>query len=425
MSNSPGLARLMRHPGFVPLWAAAGLSTLGTSISALAFQLLMIEVLRANQFEIGLVRSAQWLPCLLFGLFAGVVADRIYRKLLLIGADVVSGLLMLTIAVLALTGGLSIGLLAAFAFLLGCVVVLYGGAFQSLTADLLPPDLLTAGNVVQTQTYTAAVTTGPMISGIVVRLFGAPLAIAIDAFSYLGSAFFLWRMPGVNQQRLGTASIVTSVREGLTWVYHHRTLAPYALALHAWFIGNNIAGVVYIYHGIAIGLDSVAIGVTLACAGITGVFGAALAGPISKKIGLGLAVPLCDFLAGGAWLLVAVVPAGGTAFAALCIAQLLYGFGLGIQDPLTMSYRNAVTPSRLRGRMNTTIRSFNWGLIAIAAPLGGWLALHFGDQLALAIGGAIMIAAGTALILSPYRSAVMPEHPDGGPQASASAKPLA
>ena len=121
MSNSPGLARLMRHPGFVPLWAAAGLSTFGTSISALAFQLLMIEVLRANQFEIGLVRSAQWLPCLLFGLFAGVIADRIYRKHLLIGADVVSGLLMLTIAVLALTGGLSIPLLAAFAFMLGCV----------------------------------------------------------------------------------------------------------------------------------------------------------------------------------------------------------------------------------------------------------------------------------------------------------------
>jgi len=241
MSNSPGLAALMRHPGFVPLWAAAGLSTLGTSISALAFQLLMIEVLRANQFEIGLVRSAQWLPCLLFGLFAGVIADRIYRKHLLIGADVVSGLLMLTIAVLALTGGLSIGLLAAFAFLLGCVVALYGGAFQSLTADLLPPRLLSAGNVVQTQTYTASVTTGPMISGLVVRVFGAPLAIAIDAFSYLASAFLLWRMPDVSQERIGTkTSIVTSVREGLAWVYHHGTLAPYALTLHTWFIGNNI-----------------------------------------------------------------------------------------------------------------------------------------------------------------------------------------
>lgn len=161
-----------------------------------------------------------------------------------------------------------------------------------------------------------------------------------------------------------------------------------------------------------------AIGVTLACAGIAGVLGATFAGPISRKVGLGVAVPACDFLAGGAWVLVAVVPAGGTAFAALCIAQLLYGLGLGIQDPLTMSYRNAVTPSRLRGRMNTTIRSFNWGLIAVAAPLGGWLALRFGDQIALAIGGAIMIASGAALLLSPYRLATMPDQPNGGPQTS-------
>src|SRR5262249_3922956 len=99
MANADGFAGLMRHPGFVPLWAAAGLSTFGTFISALAFQLLMIEVLGANQVEIGFVRSAQWLPSLLFGLVAGVIADRIYRKHLLIGADIASGLVMLAIAV--------------------------------------------------------------------------------------------------------------------------------------------------------------------------------------------------------------------------------------------------------------------------------------------------------------------------------------
>ena len=78
-----------------------------------------------------------------------------------------------------------------------------------------------------------------------------------------------------------------------------------------------------------------------------------------------------------------------------------------------MSFRNAVTPSRLRGRMNTTIRSINWGLIALAAPLGGWLALQFGDRAALTIAGTIMVGTGAALLLSRFRHAAMPTDAPG------------
>lgn len=68
-----------------------------------------------------------------------------------------------------------------------------------------------------------------------------------------------------------------------------------------------------------------------------------------------------------------------------------------------------MTPSELRGRMNTTIRSFNWGLMALAAPLGGWLAFSVGDRAALWMGAMIIIASGIALGLSPFRDARMPE----------------
>ena len=120
-----------------------------------------------------------------------------------------------------------------------------------------------------------------------------------------------------------------------------------------------------------------------------------------------------DFFTGAGWLLVALAPDGGVAFWAMCGAQLVYGFGLGIRGPLEGSYRNAVTPSELRGRMNTTIRSFNWGLIAVAAPLGGWLAFSFGDRVALGIGGAIIVLSGTVLGLSRYRAAAMPREDAG------------
>ncbi len=78
----------MGHPGSVRLWIADGLSNLGIFTFSLAVQFLMIDVIGANQVEIGLVRSAQWLPFLLFGLISGVVADRVRRKHLLVGTDV-------------------------------------------------------------------------------------------------------------------------------------------------------------------------------------------------------------------------------------------------------------------------------------------------------------------------------------------------
>jgi MFS family permease len=112
-------------------------------------------------------------------------------------------------------------------------------------------------------------------------------------------------------------------------------------------------------------------------------------------------------LTGAAWVIAAFTPMGALAFGILCTAQIIYGLGIGLSGPLTMSYRNAVTPTHLRGRMNTTIRSFNWGLIAIGAPLGGWLAFTFGDRVALTVAGLIMAVTGLALFLSPFRAASM------------------
>jgi MFS family permease len=412
VTNGSGFKNLMRHPGFIPLWIADGLSNFGSFILGLALQFLMIERLSANQVDLGLVRSAQWLPSLLFGLIAGVIVDRLRRKYLLIATDLASAALLSLIAVLAITGLLTIPLLVVLVFLLGSAAVLQGGAHQSFTADLLPPRLLTTGNVALTQTYTAAQTVGPLIGGLLVKLIGAPFAIIANALSYLASAAVLARVPDVDRERpRARGTILGDLRDGIAWVYRHQTLAPYALTLHLWFVGNSIAGTVFVFHAIALGLDSSAVGLTLAAAGVTGVIGSAIAERLLLRFSLGVVTIAADLLTGIAWVIAALAPTGQLAFAALCLAQLSYGFGLGIRGPLEMSYRNAVTPSELRGRMNTTIRSINWGLIAIAAPLGGWLAFSFGDRVALWIGGAIMLASGLALWLSPFRGARMPADP--------------
>lgn len=405
---SSAFNRLVRHPGFVSLWIADGLSNFGTFAFTLALQLLLIETMDADPLEIGWVRSAQWLPSLLFGLAAGVVVDRIRRRSLLIATDVASCCLLLLIAGLGFAGLLTPLLLAALVFLIGTAAVLQGGAHQSFTADLLPPNLLAAGNVKLSQTYTLAQTLGPFVGGLIVRLAGAPFAMLVNAATYGASALLIGRIPDTGAPPLaGKRSILSDLREGIAWVYTHRFLAPYALCLHLWFIGNSIAGTVYIFHATSLGLDAAAVGLTLACAGAAGLLGAALAERTAQKFGIGIAILAADFVTGSAWL-VAALASPDTAIYLLCVAQAVFGFGLGLRGPLEMSWRNAVTPSRLRGRMNTTIRSINWGLIAVAAPFGGWVALQFGNSTALVLAGAIMFATGTALLLSRFRSASLP-----------------
>ncbi len=406
--------QLLLYPGFVRLWMADGLSNFGTFIFGLSLQLLLIQVLNADQLEIGWVRSAQWLPSLLFGLLAGVVVDRVQRKQLLIATDIASCVLLLAIAGMGLLGMLSPFGVAVLVFLLGTAAVLQGGAHQSFTADLLPPSLLASGNVALTQTYTAAQTLGPLLAGVLAGVVGAPVTMLINAATYAASAVLLAGVPGRQPaERTAPSSLGADLREGIAWVYRHPFLAPYALCLHVWFIGNAIAGTVYIFHATRLGLDGGTVGLTLGMAGLAGVIGAGLAERTARLLGTGKAILFCDFLTGLAWLIAAVTPQTGVALYALCAAQFVYGIGLGLRGPLEMSFRNAVTPSRLRGRMNTTIRSINWGLIALAAPLGGWLALQFGDRAALTIAGTIMVGTGAALLLSRFRHAAMPTDAPG------------
>jgi len=409
MAERSTFGKLVRYQGFARLWAADGLSNFGTFIFGLSMQLLLIHVLNANQLEIGWVRSAQWLPSLMFGLMAGVVVDRVRRRRLLIATDIASCALLLAISVLGILGWLSPLLVAVLVFLLGTAAVLQGGAHQSFTADLLPPSLLRAGTVALTQTYTAAQTLGPLFAGLLAGLVGAPATMLINAATYAASAILLSGVPDTQHVAAREKrSIAADLREGIAWVYRHQFLAPYALSLHVWFIANAIAGTVYIFHATKLGLDGGAVGLTLGAAGLAGVAGAALAQRAARWLGTGRAILGCDFVTGSAWLLAALAPAGSVTLYALMAAQVVYGVGLGLRGPLEMSWRNAVTPSALRGRMNTTIRSINWGLIAVAAPFGGWLALQFGDPAALSIAGVMMLGTGTTLLLSRFRDAAMP-----------------
>ena len=404
--------RVLAYPPFVRLWLAGTVSWLGTFSFGLALQLLLIETLSADQAAMGFVRSAQWVPALAVGLLAGVLTDRMRRRPVLIAADTVTALATGAIGALALTGLLTVPVLAALVALVGAASMFYHAAHQSYLPRLVPTNLLPVANARIEQTMTAAEAIGPLVGGALVRLLSAPVAILFTAVSRAASALLLAtiRVEEPAPRRQPDRHLWRELKEGGSWVYRHHTLAPYAVSLHLWFFFNSAIMTVFVFHATEeLGLDALTVGLVLSCAGVSGVIGAGLAPRAAERFGLGPVCVVADWLYPPAFLFVLVASPGRTGAALLVVGQLVYGLGAGLKGPLDLSYRNAVTPDRLRARMNGTIRAFNWGSIAVAAPLAGLAATTYGNRPVIAVGIGGLMAAALVLTLSPFRRAAMPQ----------------
>jgi len=400
---------------FVRFWIADAVSNLGTFVSALALQLLLIETLHADQTALGVVRAAQWLPYLLFGMLAGVVVDRVRRRPLLVAADVLCAVLLGAVGVLALIGHLTVPVLAVLVFCAGSASMFFSAAHLSLLPTIVPGPGLASANARLSQTYAATQSLGPLVGGALVRLLSAPVAVLVDALSYAVSALVLTTVR-VEERRPEPAverHLWNELREGAAWVYRHATLGPYAVALHLWFFANAMVTTVLVYFATTeLHLDPIAVGLVLAATGVTGVLGAGLSPRLGVRFGTGRVVTTTEWLSPVAYALLLLARPGPYAVVWPLVANALFGLAMGLRGPLDMSYRNLVTPDRLRGRMNATIRSFNWGSIAVAAPLGGWLAATWGNRVAIAAGVVGLAASALVLWCSPYRHVTVEgEHP--------------
>lgn len=385
------------------------MSVFGTHVTQLALQALVMVTLQATAFELGLLNAARWLPYLLFGLLVGVLVDRWRRKPILVGTDVGRALLLCAIPALHAAGLLSMPVLIGFVAVFGLLSLLFDAADQSYVPRLVPRELLTSANARLEQSDSVAQTAGPLLAGALIKVVGAPVAILVDAASYLVSGLLLASIrvaepPAVTERR----HLVAELREGLAWVYRHRTLAPMALTSHAWFLFHSLLSTVFTAYMLdRAGLDLGAFGlsVALACGGVGAVLGGALAGWAGRRFDAGPAIVATHAAMPLAWAIVPLLPSLG----AICVAQFLFWLAMGVAGPLEMGYRQSITPDGLQARMNTTIRSLNRAAVVAGAPLGGLLAVTFGYGPALWIGVAGFALVALALGLSPFRRASFAE----------------
>jgi MFS family permease len=392
---------------FARYWTAAAISSFGSAVTAVAMPVLVVQLLRATPFEVGVVNAAQFVPYALVGLIAGAYTDRWRRKPVLVWASVGRALSLAAIPILWLTGVLHIWMLVIALLLFGAFSVFGFAATQSLLPRLVPRTMLVSANARLDQTDAAAQALGPAIGGGLVGLLGAPVAIVVDAISYLVDAA-LNASIRVDEPRPESrvGNLRAEIRDGLRWTYRHRTLSPLAVSTHVWFLATGAAMTVLSLLALrSLGFTAYTFGLLLAVFGVTSLAGASIAPRIGARVGSGRVIILARVAYPIVWILVAVAPPTAVGDAFLFVALSLQGLAAGIENSNEMGYWQALTPDEILGRVNATRRSVNRTMGALGALVAGLVVGLIGDRPTLI--AVIIVLAVAALIaaLSPLREA--------------------
>jgi MFS family permease len=370
---------LWRHADFMKLWTAETISQLGTQVTFLALPLTAIVILKASPFQVGLLGTLEFLPFIVVGLPAGVWVDRLRRRPILIVGDLGRVIALGSIPVAYELGVLHILHLYIAAFVAGVLTVFFDVSYQSYLPSLVDRDQLVDGNAKLEISRSGAQLAGPGLAGALIQAFKAPVAILVDAISYLGSALFIFLI-----RKKETAVVVhhadgskpkmrSEIAEGLRYVWRHPLLRPIAFCTASSNLFSQVGTAVVLIFAIRrLGLSPGRIGLIFAVGNTGFLLGAFMAPRVAKRIGIGPTIVGSAMLFGLTWIPIALMTKE-VAFPLWVLAMFVGGFGGTVYNVNQVSLRQSITPHRIQGRMNATMRFMVWGTIPIGSFVGGIL----------------------------------------------------
>ena len=393
------------------LWTGQTISQFGDEITGLAMGLVAIDTLGAGAFEMGVFGVLRFLPWILFTLPAGVWVDRMRRKPILVSSDLARAVLLASIPVAYLGGWLTLWQVYAVAFLAGTLEVFFDVAYQSFLPTVVERDELVEGNSKLELSRAGSSVAGPTVAGFLVQLVTAPIAIVFDAVSYLGAALFVGLirreepMPEPHDPATGARpSMWQEARAGLGYVGASPYLRNIAACTGTLNLFGNVGGVILLLYIVQdLGLEPATIGFIFALGNIGVLLGALGGGRIAKTIGLGPTIVATAALSGVGLLLVALAPRDDP-FWFLVAGGIVSGFSAVAYNVNQVGLRQAITPDRMLGRMNATMRLIVWGTIPIGAVVGGFLGSTVGLTTALWVSAIGAFFGFLPVLLSPVRA---------------------
>ncbi|SFC12919.1 MFS transporter [Streptomyces aidingensis] len=371
---------------FWKLWTASTVSKIGDGVVLIAIPWLTTE-LTSSALLVALMGVAVRLPWLLFSLPAGVWADRVDRRLLMLGVNLLRAAVVLVTGLLVWADAITLPLLFAVALALGCCEVVFDNTSQVLLPSVVDRKRLEAANgrLMGAQMVLGEFVGRP-VTGVLIGV-GLALPFFFDAVSALVSVLVLLAVRGSFRAGRGDGRgprpadagagpppprrpMRAEIAEGMRWLWSHPLLRPLAIAL-AWSNAMSAAAfsIFILYAKEILGLGAAAFALLSACGALGGFLGSFFAARVSRRIGpsrcllLATVVFAVDHLTIGATSTVWLVAA----------ASVLAGMAVVLWNVITVSLRQTLVPDGLLGRVNSCYRLLGWGCMPIGMALGGAL----------------------------------------------------
>jgi MFS family permease len=400
---------LWRNGAFQRVWSAATISIFGSLVTRVALPFVAIVTLNADAIGVAMVRSMDLIAGLAIGLVAGAWVDRLRRRPVLVGADLGRALLLGLIPLAAIGGWISMPLLLIVALLTAVLTSFFDAADKAYLPTIVPrADLVRAnGALAASSSVSEFLAFGS--AGFLVQILTAPIAILVDAASFVISAVLLGSIrtkeppPPVKADR---EPVLREIAVGLRLVSSNpilraTTFASMAMA-GAWGV---FSAVWYLFAINELGLDAAAIGIVAAVGGISSLFAAVLTARVTRRFGVGKVVVGSTLVGMLGFFFVPLAPVGAplAAMVVLIGQQLVTDPAMTAYDITDTSLRQSIVHDRSLGRVNATVTVAILLAQLIATLGGGLLAVEIGLRNALFLGPLIGLLGFVVLWFSPVR----------------------
>ncbi|GLH75744.1 MFS transporter [Bradyrhizobium sp. SSBR45G] len=369
-------------------------------IALAAAPIVAVLALGVGEGETGLLQTALTAPFVLFAIPAGLLADRMPRRLLMAAAETLRALALLAILVAFATGMLTLPLLAALGFAAVCGTVVFSVAAPALVPSLVPPAQLAAANARIELARTIAFAGGPALGGMLVGWIGGAPAFGCAAALSLVAALCLSGIAEPRRPAIPRRHPLADIREGAAFVLKHALLRPVFVTQFIFNTAHFLLLAVFVPYAVhRLGLSAAGVGTVLSMFGVGMVCGALLATRIMRLLPFGTVIglgPVTGFTAALVMALTTLVPSPYLA----ALSFFLLGAGPILWVISTTTLRQSVTPAGLLGRVSA-INILSYGARPLGSLLGAIVGGHYGADVCLYLVAAIFGLQALVILTSP------------------------
>lgn len=396
---------LWRRGDFLKLWGAQTVSDFGARITREGVPYAAVLTVGANPVQLGVLAALSLGPSVVVGLTAGGLVDRSRRRRVLIAADIVRAIVLAGVPIAALLHRFAMSELYIAAFIVGGLSVLFDIADHAYLPSLVERELIADANAKLAVTESLAEIGGPALTGLLVSLLTAPIAIAVNAATYLASAVFLAGIRHVEPrpEPARRMTLASDLRLGLAAALGEPLVrAPFLASLVSSLSGATFATLYMLFALRILHFPPVLLGLVVAMGGVGALGGALTFTALGRAIGLGPATVVSSIVSALSALLIPFAGGGLALSLAMMIAAQLLGDSFGVAMLIgTKSVQQAVLPANVLGRAAAAMRAASGAAGVVGALIAGVAAVQFGVRPTLFMGVAGLVAAQVFLITSP------------------------